>query len=70
MSVSASRSRLATFTKDLLGHWQQTQDCWKDDRSREFGEKYLDELVTGVNRVVTDLESLDKVIAKIRDECE
>ena len=70
MSVSASRSRLAALTKDVLSQWHQTQERWRDDKCREFGKKYMEELATNVNRAVTDLESLEKIITKIRIECE
>ncbi len=63
MSVRAGRSRLQMLTKDLVVHWQQTRETWKDAKGAEFEKKYMDELVANVNRVVTDLEGLEKMIA-------
>ena len=47
MSLSANKSQLAAITKELSGHWQQTQEYWKDSKSQEFERKYLDELFEG-----------------------
>ncbi len=70
MSVSASRSRLGALTRDLLCQWQQTQEHWRDDKSRQFDRDYMDELNRGVNRAVRELESLEKILTKIRIDCE
>ena len=36
MSVRASRSQLATLTRDLMNHWEQTKSQWRDTPSQEF----------------------------------
>jgi hypothetical protein len=68
--MSASGSRLEVTTKDLRVRWQQTKEQWSDAKSREFEQTYLVELFASVDRAVGVIEKLDKLIAKIRKDCE
>lgn len=68
--MSASGARLEALTKDLRVHWQQTKEYWPDEKSREFEHKYLEELFASVNRAVTVIDQLDKLILKIKKDCE
>jgi hypothetical protein len=68
--MSASAARLESLTKDLRVHWQQTKEYWSDAKSQEFEHKYLEELFTSVNRAVGVIEQLEKVITKIKKDCE
>jgi hypothetical protein len=68
--MNANASRLSGITKDLWGHWQQTRVYWKDLKAREFEEKYLAELMTSVDKTVGVIEQLDKLLQKIRSDCE
>jgi thymidylate synthase len=68
--MSASGARLEALTKDLRVHWEHTKDYWSDEKSREFEHKYLEELFASVNRAVVVIDQLDKLIAKIKKDCE
>ncbi len=68
--MSASGARLEALTKDLRVHWQHTKEYWSDAKSHEFEHKYLDELFTSVDRAVGVIEQLEKVITKIKKDCE
>jgi len=68
--MSASGARLEALTKDLRIRWQQTREHWVDAKSLEFENKYLDELFASVDRAVMVIEQLDKVILKIKKDCE
>jgi hypothetical protein len=70
MSLQASKARLATLTRELWGKWEQTKELWQDSKSREFEQKYMDELMAGVNRAVAHIQELDKIITKVRTDCE
>jgi hypothetical protein len=70
MSTSGSRLRLTALTKELAGHWQQTKESWHDAKSLEFERQFMDELLSGVNTAVSNIETLDKIIAKVRNDCE
>ncbi len=68
--MNAQASRLAAVTKDLWVNWQQTRDTWADAKALEFEEKYLRELMTSVDKTVGAIEQLDKLIGKIKKDCE
>jgi len=70
VSLSAKRTRLAAVTKELALDWAQTKATWKDAKSEEFEQKYLQELFTGVDSAMTVLDHLDKVLTKIKSDCE
>jgi hypothetical protein len=70
MSTSASGARLAALTKELLGRWRQTREYWLDDKAREFEERYVLELESTVRSAANSIANLEKVIRKIRSDCE
>jgi chemotaxis signal transduction protein len=63
-------SRLSAITKELWLQWQQTREYWQDAKSEEFERKYLEELVSSADKTVTVIEELDKLISKIKSDCE
>jgi hypothetical protein len=70
MSMSANRGRLLMITKELSLRWDETKESWTDAKSREFEAKYIQELITSVDTAVTVIDQLDKVVNKIRNDCE
>jgi thymidylate synthase len=68
--MNASGARLGAITKELWVQWQQTREYWKDAKSEEFEHKFLDELIASVDKTVTVIDQLDKLISKIRKDCE
>jgi len=70
MSMNATKMRLTTLTKELLLKWEQTKECWQDAKSHEFESQYIDELVSGVDKAASVIDQLDKLVAKVRSDCE
>ena len=70
MSVSANGKRLAMLTLQLSNQWEQTKEYWRDARSQEFEQKYMEELRAGVDRAATVIEQLDKLVMKVKRDCE
>jgi len=70
MSAAASRARLAAITKDLIRHWKECKEHWRDSKAAEFERVYMEELLSSVNAAVGSLEKLDRVLEKIRKDCE
>ena len=70
MSLSANRTRLTMTTKELLANWKETKEYWKDSKSAEFERHYLDELFDGVETANDVMEQLDKLLHKIKTDCE
>ena len=68
--MSATGSRVAALTKELWLHWQRTREDWADAKSQEFEHKYLHELNASVDKAVTVIEDLNKLLNQIRKECE
>jgi hypothetical protein len=57
-------------TKDLYLQWHQTRDTWRDAKSQEFDQKYLQDLWTTVDKTIGVIEQLDQMLARIRKDCE
>ncbi len=70
MSIKSSRGMLMKAVRDLNASWDQTRMQWSDDKAREFEERYLRPLPEALNSASTIIEELDKVLAKIRHDCE
>jgi hypothetical protein len=70
MSVRASRTQLATLTRELMSRWEQVKNHWQDEQSREFEAKYLEPLQIQVAATLTALDKLDQLITKVRSDCE
>ena len=68
--MKASGSRLAGLTKELRAQWQDTKSYWKDAKSQEFERRYMEELLASVDRAVNVIDQLDKLVTKIRKDCE
>ena len=68
--MSGSQNRLVGLTKELAAEWANTKQSWSDAKSREFEQRFLSELFTGVNQTVTNIESLERILNKIRADCE
>lgn len=68
--MNASGARLSAITKELARQWQQTKEYWQDAKSKEFERKYLEDLLASVDKTVTVIEQLDKLVTRIRKDCE
>lgn len=70
MSLAANRARLGGVTRELSHQWEQTKVYWRDAKSAEFEKKFLDDLFNSVSTALTVIDDLDKLIAKVRNDCE
>jgi len=70
MSLVSNKARLSAFTKKLSVQWQETKVHWQDAKCGEFERKYLEELVTNVDTATEAIDHLDKLLTRIRSECE
>ena len=68
--MNASGARLEAITKDLRMRWQQTKDSWGDVKCQEFDHTYMQELFAAVDKTVAIIDKLDKLMTKIRKDCE
>ena len=68
--MSASQNRLMSLTNNFRAEWEQTKSYWNDAKSREFEERFLQELIPAVNQAISNIESIERTLNKIRTDCE
>jgi hypothetical protein len=59
-----------SLTNNFRAEWEQTKSYWNDAKSREFEERFLQELIPAVNQAISNIESLERTLNKIRTDCE
>lgn len=70
MSLAANKTRLTSVTQELFNRWRETQHYWRDSKAQEFERLYMEELNVSVNAASGVIDQLDKIIAKIKKDCE
>jgi thymidylate synthase len=70
MSLAANKTRLTSVTQELFNRWRETGQYWRDAKAKEFERLYIDELNASVNAASGVIDQLDKIIAKIKKDCE
>jgi len=70
VSLGDSKARLAGVTKALFSQWEHTRESWRDAKSSEFEFLYLRELKADVDKAVAAMEEVEKILAKLRHDCE
>lgn len=70
MSGRVSASNLAQAIQDIQVEWDHTRGYWRDQKSREFGEKYLDVLPDILTKANALMSEVDVLIRKVRQDCE
>lgn len=68
--MNASQNRLNALTRELRAKWEETRQYWTDAKSLEFEKRFLDELHAQVNQAVASLDTLERVLRQVRDDCE
>ena len=58
------------ITTELSRQWQQTKPHWLDAKCQTFEKTYIDVALTGVNAATKAIYELDKLISKVRSDCE
>ena len=70
MNLAGSRNQLMVVTKQLAAQWQQARNYWLDAKGQEFDARYVEALQSNVSAAFAAIEKLDRVIAKVRSDCE
>ena len=65
-----SKNSLMGLTKELRAEWDQTRQSWNDAKSLEFEQRFLNDLLAGVNQAIANIDTLERVINKVRNDCE
>jgi hypothetical protein len=70
VSAVGSKGRLLGASKELSLKWEETKNHWRDEKSRDFERKYLQELFAGMDKTITVIEKLDELLKRVRSDCE
>ncbi|MCI0744649.1 MAG: hypothetical protein L0Y58_04505 [Verrucomicrobia subdivision 3 bacterium] len=70
MNIRGNGRALAAATKELLLKWQETKAYWQDVKADEFEQQFLVGLEASVNRALPVFDDLDKLVSKVRQDCE
>lgn len=70
MKAGVSGKTLITLTTDLSRRWSETREQWQDMKSAEFEREYLAELFGAVPRSATMFDDLEKILERVRRDCE
>ncbi len=68
--MNSSGTRLAALTKELAVEWEHTRETWRDAKGDEFDRKYMQELLSSVDKTLGVIEQVDKLLTRIRKDCE
>jgi len=68
--MNGNAAKLSALSKALAVKWDETKNHWRDEKSQEFERQYIEELLNGVDKAVAVMEQLDKLLAKVRHDCE
>ena len=70
MNIGGNGRSLVMLTKQLSLQWEQTRSFWRDAKAQEFERKFLRELTAAVDRAAPVFDDLDKLVTKVRTDCE
>ena len=70
MNVSANGKTVVALTKQLSVAWAETRQHWRDSKSEEFEKRFLSELLSTIDRAAPVFDDLDKVLHRVRNDCE
>lgn len=70
MSTKGSASNLQEAMKNLTVAWQQAKEEWRDAKSNEFEQKYIESLPRDVLQAIEAMQEVDTLLKKARRDCE
>jgi hypothetical protein len=70
MSTQGNAANLTQAARLLNLEWEKTKGYWRDARSQEFEQKYLEELPSQITATTAAMEEMDALLKKVRSDCE
>ena len=70
MNLTANGKVLVTATTNLSRQWTDTRQQWQDAKSMEFEQSYLADLQSHVDRAGLVLDEIERILMRIRKDCE
>ena len=68
--MSANGKTVVALTKQVAVAWDETRQHWRDNKSEEFEKRFLSELIMSVDRAAPVFDALEKVLNRVRNDCE
>jgi hypothetical protein len=68
--MSISGAALPEYGKQLSIAWQNTREKWRDAKAAEFEKRFMEDLPGEMKRAASVIEELDKLLKKVRSDCE
>jgi len=70
VSIQSNRSHLVLMSEDLAREWNATKESWRDEKARDFERDFMEQLPGNVRVAAATLEKLDKLLRKVKADCE
>jgi hypothetical protein len=70
MSAAGNASNLIQAARELNNQWQLTKTHWRDVKSQDFEQTYMEPLPGHVERAIKAMAEIEQLLKKIRGECE
>ena len=70
MNVSSNGKMIVALTRQLTVAWAETRASWRDSKSAEFEERFLNDLISTVDRAAPVFDDLEKLLSRARNDCE
>jgi hypothetical protein len=70
MSIHATRARLLKLTDQIAKEWAIAMQAWRDEKSVSFEHRYLENLFSDARAAASVQEKLEKLISKVKKDCE
>ncbi|MEW6161171.1 MAG: hypothetical protein AB1813_27390 [Verrucomicrobiota bacterium] len=68
--MKGSAAKLGALTRELAQQWQHTKEAWQDAKCAEFERQHLQELFLSVDKAMHVIDQIDKLVTRIRSDCE
>ena len=70
MSVRSSKGTINRAVRDLNVEWEECKTNWNDIKSKEFQQKYISTIPDTLSSCSNIIDELDKILNKLRKDCE
>lgn len=70
MNLQSDKAVLVKVSKDVATSWDQVKGSWRDAKSGEFERDYIEPLQANITVALAAIDKLDKLLTKVRKDCE
>ncbi|HEY1173511.1 MAG TPA: hypothetical protein VGH19_19255 [Verrucomicrobiae bacterium] len=70
MNLQSDKAVLMKVSKDIAASWEQAKGSWRDTKSGEFERAYIAPLQSNITAALSAIDKLDKLLTKVRKDCE